>query len=78
MRFMRQKGTVGIEPGVVAGIAEVRVTRMHPIRGCDDVGLKNAIVAFFNLSRLRLPMVPVSAATEVVVRDAMVHAGLLN
>ncbi|NNE24207.1 MAG: 4-hydroxy-tetrahydrodipicolinate synthase [Rhizobiales bacterium] len=27
---------------------------------------------------LRLPMVPISAATEVVVRDAMVHAGLLN
>ena len=27
---------------------------------------------------MRLPMVPVSAATETVVRDAMVHAGLLN
>lgn len=27
---------------------------------------------------LRLPMVPVSAATEQLVRDAMVHAGLLN
>ena len=27
---------------------------------------------------MRLPMVPISAATEVVVRDAMVHAGLLN
>jgi 4-hydroxy-tetrahydrodipicolinate synthase len=27
---------------------------------------------------MRLPMVPVSAATEVVVRDAMVHAVLLN
>lgn len=27
---------------------------------------------------LRLPMVPVSAATEQLVKDAMVHAGLLN
>ncbi|MBO6815076.1 MAG: 4-hydroxy-tetrahydrodipicolinate synthase [Rhizobiaceae bacterium] len=29
-------------------------------------------------SRQRLPLVPVSAATETLVRDAMVHAGLIN
>ena len=29
-------------------------------------------------AEMRLPMVPISSATEAVVRDAMVHAGLLN
>ncbi len=28
--------------------------------------------------RLRLPMVPVSEPTRVAVRNAMVHAGLIN
>jgi 4-hydroxy-tetrahydrodipicolinate synthase len=27
---------------------------------------------------LRLPMVPISASTRAAVRDAMVHAGLIN